>query len=306
MPQCQGRKTTPKSAPLFFAGCPRLHKKKPLSFLGSMRCPNESEDLCVTCETRQKSTDYQVEKRAGKYIPNQETMFHGRIGEPIPSWSRLYKGPWFEEQVRAGYTVSEETLETASKMLEGTYKENPIKSTGAMIIGSIVAIDLPKAKPKQKKKVVSATEVILPETMVPLEPAITTVVKKIIRIKKVVVKPVVPILKVPLKVAPIALTAPIAPTAPIKLVVKKRVIKPKPKPVTIAKEAVIGFVDPIKTLPEELAVKKIPVQRMEIDGRSVYLDSSKDKVYDLKFVYLGRFNRSEDRIDGNYMDSDVE
>ena len=301
MPQCQGRKTTPKSSPLFFAGCPRLHKKKPLSFLGSMRCPNESEDLCATCEIRLKSTDYQVEKRAGKYIPNQETMFHGRIGEPIPSWSRLYKGPWFEEQVRAGYTVSEETRGTATAMLEGTYKETPIKSTGDMIVGSIVAIDLPKAKPKQKKTVVSAVEAVQTVQAVQAVQA----VKKTIHIKKAVIKPVAAV--VAPKVIPIAPPVlSVEPVAPVNPIVKKKLVKPKPKPAAIVKEDILGFVDPIKTLPEDLAVKKIPVRRMEIDGRSVYLDSVKDKVYDLKFVYLGRFNRSKNEIDGSFKDSDVE
>ena len=53
-------------------------------------------------------------------------------------------------------------------------------------------------------------------------------------------------------------------------------------------------------------MKKIPIRKTEIDGISVYLDSVKDKVYDLKFVYLGRFNRSENVIDGSFKDSDVE
>jgi hypothetical protein len=65
-------------------------------------------------------------------------------------------------------------------------------------------------------------------------------------------------------------------------------------------------VNPTATLEDEPKIVKISVKKAEIDGRSVYLESSKGKVYDLKFNYIGRFNSSEDRIDATYPDSDAE
>jgi len=183
-------------------------------------------------------------------------MLHGRIGEPIPEWSRLYRGAWFEEQLATGYTLSKETQEIAEKMLEATYKENPTRSVGTMIHGSVLEIDLP-VKKKVVKKTVSKVEKPKPEP-VPLQ------------------KPETP------KPEP----------APKKKVVKLRPKKP------------VGFVAGV--LEEEPIVKKIPVKKTEIDGRQVYLDSSKDKVYDLKFVYLGRYDRKENQINQTYADSDAD
>ena len=106
--QCQGRRTL-KSEQLFFEAGPRLHKGKPLLFIAPRQCPNKAEDLCADCINRVEATKRAVEKFAGKYVPNQDSMFHGRVSEPIPVWSRLYNGIWWKAQVDAGYTLSEET-----------------------------------------------------------------------------------------------------------------------------------------------------------------------------------------------------
>jgi hypothetical protein len=179
MSQCQGRRTTPKSAPLFFAGCPRLHKNKPLSFLGVARCTNKADDLCSECKARVKSTEFQLVKRAGKYIPNQETMFHGRITEPIPAWSRLYKGPWFEAQIQAGYTLSEETQQAVAAMEQATYENLPKKPVANMIIGSVVEIEIPVKKVTKKKVVTkSVSAPVLSVVTTPITPKKKLIVKK--------------------------------------------------------------------------------------------------------------------------------
>jgi hypothetical protein len=128
-------------------------------------------------------------------------MLHGRIGEPIPPWSRLYKGPWFQKQIEAGYTLSEETRKKAEAM----YKAASIKT---------VVVEMPSKRPS----------------------------------------------------------------------------KTPPTP--------IGFVH--ADLEEEVAVVRTPVQKTEIGGRTVYLDSLTNRVYDLKFAYVGRYNRPENRIDTSY------
>jgi len=267
-----------------------------------------------------KSTETQLEKRGNKYIPNQETMFHGRIGEEIPGWSRLYRGSWFEKQIEAGYTISEETQRVLAEMEEATYKDVPTKPVANMIKGAVILeIEIPPVKPKQKKKATVKEGVSVPlsvpttvtepkrkkkavpgpstpaNTVTPVPvatpvPVITPVPKRKLQTKKTVV------LNTP---ATTPATSPTTTSTPNP--VKKRLVKPKPKPTEVA-----GFVNPETTFEEEPALVKIPVRKTEIDGRSVYLASSKDKVYDLKFNYIGRFNRTENTIDSTYVDSDAE
>jgi len=134
-----------------------------------------------------KSTEFQLVKRAGKYIPNQETMFHGRITEPIPAWSRLYKGPWFEEQIKAGYTLSEETQQEVATMERATYKNLPKKPVANMIIGSVVEIEIPVKKLVKKKvvtKSVSAPVLAAVTTPTPITPSSVASPKKKLVIKK--------------------------------------------------------------------------------------------------------------------------
>ena len=85
---------------------------------------------------------------------------------------------------------------------------------------------------------------------------------------------------------------------------------PVPKPKRQSKKVVakttpiIGIVAP--TPLEDPTVVKIAVKKVVIDGRDLYVSEQKDKVFDLKFQYLGRWNRKEDRIDTTYPDSDAE
>jgi len=72
----------------------------------------------------------------------------------------------------------------------------------------------------------------------------------------------------------------------------------RPNPTKFKTVATIGFVEPVSALPEEEPeVQKISVKKIEIDGRSVYLDSSNDRVYDLKFAVIGKFNSTKNTID---------
>ena len=75
----------------------------------------------------------------------------------------------------------------------------------------------------------------------------------------------------------------------------KKVIKPKP--------AVIGIVE---AAADDIPVIKIQVKKEEIAGHSVYVAETKDKVYDLSYAYLGRWNRKEGRIETTFPDSDAE
>ena len=333
--QCEGRRTTPKVAPMFFESGPRLHKSKPLSFLGIVPCTNEADGLCQSCVDREQSTAYQLEKRAGKYIPNQETMFHGRMGDPIPKWSRLYGGEWFQAQLAAGYSVSEETRRKAANGV----KELPPVPVEMSEVGA--SIELVVKKIVHRKKVVAEAPAVIAvvepaETEKPLEkPAEKPMetekpVQKKQQPKKVVkaapvADPVVPeppkkvrVKKVPKKAAeesdrivppPVTMlhtTSGFVPRDPVPNPVPNPVPKPKrqSKKVVAKTTPIIGIVAP--TPLEDPTVVKIAIKKIVIDGRDLYVSEQKDKVFDLKFQYLGRWNRKEDRIDTSYPDSDAD
>jgi len=68
-------------------------------------------------------------------------------------------------------------------------------------------------------------------------------------------------------------------------VVKKRQAKAVPPPSPVGPPVAI-IPNPTQEVPVE-KIREIKVSKREIDGRSLYL-GPKDKVYDLKFKYLGR------------------
>ena len=296
--QCEGRKTTPKTAPLFFETGPRLHRSKPLSYLGIVRCSNEAEDLCAACLDREKATDYQLEKRAGKYIPNQETMFHGRMDEPIPKWSRLEGGEWFQAQLAAGYTVGNAHKEIATSPVEMGDVVAPVikkivrrKKVITETPEPVAAPAVPATKKREPKKVGVAPEPIPPQVTM-LHATSGFVGRKEAKPKKTVeatpeITEIVPI--------PMDEVKPVAKPVVNPVVKPKRVFKPKKK--------VIGIVE---AAADDIPVIKIQVKKEEIAGRSVYVAETKDKVYDLSYSYLGRWNRKEGRIETTFPDSDAE
>jgi hypothetical protein len=89
-------------------------------------------------------------------------------------------------------------------------------------------------------------------------------------------------LKTPLETP---LKEPVAETTIVTAPVKKRQPK-KVDPVQLASSPVAIIPNPTEEVPIE-AIKEIKVRKREIDGRSLYV-GQKDKVYDLKFKYLGR------------------
>ena len=288
--QCEGRKTTPKSAPLFFETGPRLHRSKPLSYLGIVQCTNKAEDLCAACLDRQKATAYQLEKRAGKYIPNQETMFHGRMGEPIPKWSRLEGGEWFQAQLAAGY------------MLTNAHKEN---STSPVEMSDVVAPVIKKIV-RRKKVAVASTETPKPE---PIPATKKREPKKVGVIPEPISPPQATMLHATSgfvgreDAKPKRTKKAVAVTQEITEVVPIPLDAPKPKRVFKPKKKVIGIVE---AATDDIPVTKIQVKREEIGGVSVYVAETKDKVYDMSYAYLGRWNRKEGRVDTTFPDSDAE
>jgi hypothetical protein len=108
--------------------------------------------------------------------------------------------------------------------------------------------------------------------------------------------------------APVPVPAVIAPLAPAAVAAvvptKKRIVaKRAPKKVV---EQVVQPQAQVVGKPVDLSereVLRIKVRKQEVDGRMFYLDSKKDKLYDLKGKYVGRLK--DDAIDRDYPDSDA-
>ena len=272
--QCLGR--IQSKGDVFFEAGPRLHRNKPLLFSLPKRCEDKQSigDLCDGCNKKCEATKKSLEKRAGKYIPNQACLLHGKIIEPIPDWSRLYKGIWWLKQIEAGYILSPETKEKAENAFISTHKD----------------VDITEDMKLTKKSAESVKD--------PVKEA-TTPKRKMTR------KKIGPVVAVPAVVAAPAVVAVPVPPEPIKKVKKSPVKKSAPLNAKSSKSDLVPtliITNQIPIIPTE--VVDIEVERAEIDGHAVWLDKKKDKVYDLKYNYIGR--KKDDTIDSSFPDSDRE
>ena len=50
----------------------------------------------------------------------------------------------------------------------------------------------------------------------------------------------------------------------------------------------------------------IYVKKMEVDGKLYYLDPNKEKLYNLQFQYVGRYDKEKKEILTQFHDSDAE
>lgn len=192
-----------------------------------IRCSTiaHSGDLCDACMAREKKTEEKVKEITGTTIKGTlPSYLMGRVTEPIPFWSRLYGGAWYNLKIQEGCTVSEENMGKIKKAVAAAYDGVETVEPQPMPTGS--------RKTKAKAKV-APTEIV---------------------------------------------------DEPVKKQVSKKVATTPTEPV--AGQAVAIIPHPAQELPVE-TVREIKVRKREIDGRSLYL-GPKDKVYDLKFKYLGR------------------
>lgn len=260
--QCFGRQTLErKNIPeLKFANKPKF------GFFLPARCTNTTDEkLCESCKNRQERIPVLLEKWKGS-MQNQSEQIHGLIGEAIPEWSRIYRGPYYLGKIQAGWSISEESERIAEEAYKGIEMGH---------------IDMPprkKVEPKLEPELEPKKEVI------PAEP----ITKKRSAQKKKVLEP-----------------------EPEPEPEPKSEPKPEPKPEPKKRAPPKKKTDPtpiavIDTSPQsEVDVITVKVKTIEIDSRKVYLSSEKDKVYDTKFNYLGRYNRRADTIETGYPDSDA-
>jgi hypothetical protein len=82
-----------------------------------LRCSVETETgLCAKClEKEHRARERSDGTRLKGMAPS---VIHGRITEPIPPWSHIFGGEWYEKQLKKGRTISEETMVRAKKAKE--------------------------------------------------------------------------------------------------------------------------------------------------------------------------------------------
>ena len=271
MTQCLGRlvRDVPKGEWMF-----QFENDGPW-FHAPIRCDRMglSEGLCGHCLEREKKTKEKLQQgisgtTIGGTLPS---YLMGRVIEPIPYWSRLYGSAWFNLKMEEGYTISAETMAKIQMKLDAAY--------GGVI--TVPPAPMPEGVTGKKgRKPKSSTAVAAPPAA------------------KAVANPTAAIAKV---VAPAIVQA--APTAPTAAAPKKRQTKKVAAAATTVSATGAAFVPHPDTVEEVDDIITIPVRKTTVDGRDLYLDGAKDKLYDLKFKYLGRLK--EGAIVA-YPDSDAE
>lgn len=210
-------------------------------------------DLCEACETKEKKTMEKVAKISGSTIQGMlPSYLNGRVTEPIPFWSRLYDGAWYRLKISSGSTVSQETMAKARKAAAVAYEGVEVVEPQAM----------PGTRKPRAKKVVAAVAAA-PVAVAPVAAA-------------AVVPVVAP------ATAPPPAPVPVAAAAPVKKAPRKA---PKTKE-AVATVAAVATLDPVELPVED--THEVYVRVVEVDERKLYLAPKKQKLYDLKFKYIGR------------------
>jgi len=227
MSQCLGRlvKDTPK-------GVHMLSFEEGGLFHLPLRCERvtRSGDLCDMCAEKEEKTKAKLVGITGRTIGGPlPSYLMGRVTEPIPYWSRMYGGEWYNLKIEEGCTLSEENMVKVKAAVEKAYEG--------------VEQVAPEAAPGKPRKVKVKAEVKVAE----VSTEVTKILENLPTVKAV----------------------------------------PAPKRRVNAKKQIV----PQAIVEGEMDVSDyevVKVRKTEVDGRSLYLDPAKDKLYDMKFNYVGR------------------
>ena len=315
MPQCEARLSGGKShvdGVWTVAFEPEPGSAKTSLFFLPRRCSREAEGrLCQTCADKAAATASIVAKKGGKYIANQQTLFHGFVGELPPAWSHMYMSQWYVDYVAAnGKHLAPATVARAEEAFGACPgpRPKPVEAEAKKMPRAKKVVEQPgepTAQAEVPKKVVKPRA---KKTEASTEEAAPGPAPKKFRAKKPETPKVIEALQAGEPEVTPATPAPAPAPAP------KLATKRAPKQVgkntaaattTLAATAPVGIV-PDTGASEPTRVVEIKVRRITVDGRQVLLSQQKDKVYDLKFNYLGRYNSREDKIVTGYPDSDAD
>jgi phage protein D len=187
------------------------------------------------CAEKEEKTKAKLVGITGRTIGGAlPSYLMGRVTEPIPYWSRMYGGEWYNLKIEEGCTLSEENMVKVKAAVEKAYEG--------------VEQVAPEVAPGKARKVKAKAKVEAP-TEAPPEVKAEKILENLPTVK--------------------------APPAPKRRVNAKKQILPQ------------GIVEGEIDISEHEIVR-ITVEKREVDGRSLYLDPVKDKLYDMKFKYVGR------------------
>lgn len=240
----------------------------------------ETGILCTECIEKLDRTESaeKTHKTIKGYLPQ---FLNGVVGEPLPFWSRLIGSTWYQEKLKKGYTISTEDMARAKKAVADAFGGAEQPPPQDYKTASEGATEKVKRQRKPKAEPVSApVPAAKPESVAAAKP-----------------EPV-----------PAAKPEPVAAAKPEPVPATHaapRTRKSKAVPTSVV-ETPVAVVEAAVEPPEEIStVIHIHVKKTEIKGRSVYLEPNKDKVYDMKFRYIGRFDKKANEI-VSFPDSDEE
>lgn len=257
------------------------------------RCDREAEeggDLCADCLCKAARLRERIEKGDLKKTSLQgshTSVIHGKIGEPIPFWSHCFGGTWYLENLKSGLSLSEEDMARAKAAADKANRGAPEVAPEAY----------PGAEAKKggrKPKAAAGAGATQAKIEFPVVSAAEAAkAAEVAREAVVVPAPV-----------PVAVAAvPVKKAAPRKKVCGAAAAAATPV-VTVVPPTMILEAGAEAAAVEDIV--QITVRHLEIDGRSLYLDSRKEKVYDMKFRYVGRYDRDAGALDTSFPDSDAE
>ena len=267
--------------------------------------------LCVYCLERERQTDEKVVAAGGAAISaTHQSLLHGRVGEPIPSWSHIFGGAWFNLKMESGYTISTAAMTRVKKAVEAI-------EPGGILPG---AEPMPEGRRRKAKGSAPMTEakgmaqaILEGRSFLSSHSAAAAKVTAAGR----ATTPPQPPLTITVPKAPPSPTTPASTTSVTPGTAKKRGPKKASggattkatatatstaTPVTVA----TAFADPTDKVSPVEDIVHIVVRRVTIDGRTLYLDPKKQKLYDMKYKYVGRYDSAGERINRDFPDSDVE
>ena len=199
--------------------------------------------MCVEKEEKTKAKLLTITGRTiGGALPS---YLMGRVTEPIPYWSRIYGGEWYNLKIEEGCTLSEENMVKVKAAVEKAYEG----------VGQVA----PEVAPGKVRKVKAKVKA-LPKAEVPPEASAGAITEATTEVTAKILENLPTVKAVP---------------APKRRVNAKKQILPQ--------AIVEGKIDI-----SEHEIVRITVEKREVDGRSLYLDPLKDKLYDMKFKYVGR------------------
>lgn len=196
---------------------------------------------------------------------------HGLITEPIPEWSHIFEGPWYQSKVASYGHPSNEDMVRAREAQQAA-RNGVIKEDTA----PVVEAEKPK-KSGRKKKEVPVDHVPVPVDSVPTDPV------------------------------PVAVDSVPKPKAPG----KRRPKKATNPVVSVQAPIVQVQAVETSSLPNEVEIVKIVVRSFVANGTLYFRDTTKNKLYSVgkdkrPSTYVGRWDPETETIDTEFPDSDAE